>query len=76
MFNSETNPFSIENIIKKSGERDLSNDSGYSALSESGSEDGNTRDNSVSLIFINYYFYLFIFSYLQILEQVRFDQVP
>jgi len=38
-FNSESNPFSIENLIKK-GERDLSNDSGYSAHSESGSEDG------------------------------------
>ena len=41
-FDTETNPFSIENMIKKEPKKeDSSNDSGYSANSEeSGSENG------------------------------------
>ena len=45
-FNSELNPFSIENLIKSEPSNAHANDSGYSAHSESGSEADNTESIS------------------------------
>ena len=42
-FNSELNPFSIENLIKSEPSNAHANDSGYSAHSESGSEADNAE---------------------------------
>ena len=45
-FNSELNPFSIENLIKSEPSNAHANDSGYSAHSESGSEADNAESIS------------------------------
>ena len=45
-FNSELNPFSIENLIKSEPSNAHANDSGYSAHSESGSEADNAESVS------------------------------
>ena len=47
-YNAENNPFSIASIMKSSPKRDQ-NDSGYSAVSDSGSESGGTEFINVSL---------------------------